>query len=102
MKLYGESGKTYKFEGPFASTDELKDRSGVYAILCGRKVIDVGEASAVKSRIKYHERKSCWRKNCKGEIRYVVYYIKYGKKPSRMKVEQDIRRHHNLYCGRKK
>lgn len=103
ITLTGKSGGKYEFEGPYVSTEDLEDRSGVYAILCERyselSLIDVGEASAVKSRVENHERKECWENNCAGAIRYAVYYIEYGKKPSRVEVEQDIRDNYDLPCG---
>lgn len=103
ITLKGKSGVRYEFEGPYISTEDLEDRSGVYAILCEHytefSVLDVGEASEVKSRIENHERKDCWEDNCPGAIRYAAYYIEYGKKPSRMEVEQDIRDNYDLPCG---
>ena len=46
----------YLFTGPVESIDKLKDRSGVYAIVCKVDseyfLIDVGESSKLRTRIK--------------------------------------------------
>jgi len=102
ISLKGKSGKEYYFEGPYLTTNMLQNRSGVYAVLCNKnKVIDVGEASEIKNRIETHDRKECWRRHCDESISYAVYYIEYGKKPSRVEVEQDIREFYNPPCGEK-
>jgi len=102
MIIKGKSGRTYKFKGPFKTPDSLENRSGVYVILCRQdskvNFIDIGESARVKDRVKNHERKNCWKRKCKGRIEYLAYYIKYGKKPSRMKVEQDIRDYYRIQC----
>ena len=103
VTIIGKSGNKYNFEGPYSNTVFLEDRSGVYAILCEKNgklyLIDVGESSQIRTRIEKHDRKDCWEKNCNGIIKYAVYYIEYGKKPSRMEVEQDIRNNYNIPCG---
>lgn len=103
VSITGKSGEKYHFEGPYSLTSSLEDRSGVYAILCEKEgklyLIDVGESSKVKTRVENHDRKDCWEKNCSGTIKYAAYYIEYGKKPSRVEVEQDIRNNHILPCG---
>ncbi|ABR30951.1 hypothetical protein SU69_05565 [Thermosipho melanesiensis] len=102
ITLWGKSGERYNFDGPYITTNMLQDRSGVYVILCSNRiVIDVGEASMVKTRIESHDRKECWEKHCYGFISYAAYYIEYGKKPSRVEVEQDIREFYNPPCGKR-
>jgi len=68
----------YVFEGPFDSPLELQDRPGVYVILdatgSGCRIIDVGESSAVMSRVKDHNRKVCWDQKCKGTLKVAVHY----------------------------
>ena len=85
VTITGKSGKEYNFEGPYSYTSSLKDKSGVYAILCERNgnldLIDVGESSEVRARVENHDRKDCWERNCNGIIKYTAYYIEYGKKP---------------------
>lgn len=62
----------YSFTGPIASIDKLKDRSGVYAIVCKVEseyfLLDVGESSKLRTRIENHDKKDCWIKNCKGQL----------------------------------
>lgn len=103
VPIKGKSGRTYKFKGPFETPDFLENRSGVYAILCRQRgrlyLIDVGESAQVKNRVKTHERKNCWKRKCKSKIEYAAYYVKYGKKPSRMEIEQDIRDYYLIPCG---
>jgi len=106
IELKGCSGKVYKFEGPYKSPDSLEDKSGVYVILCYKNgkyyVIDVGESREVRDRVSNHERVDCWEKHCENGILMVaVLYTYYGKKPSRMDIEQDIRCYYTLPCGEK-
>jgi len=103
LTLNGRSGLRYVFEGPYKNVENISDRAGVYAIICEKDnkhfLIDVGEAAKVKERISTHDRKDCWSTNCFGIIEYAVYYIEYGKKPSRVDIEQDIRDNYNIPCG---
>jgi hypothetical protein len=68
----------YTFNGPYTSTANLEDRSGVYAILCQKEgknyVVDVGESATVKSRVDSHDREDCWKRNCNGTLAMAVYY----------------------------
>jgi len=53
----------HTFDGPYAGTYRLEDRSGVYAILCYREqkyfVVDVGESATLKTRVENHDRTDC-------------------------------------------
>ena len=93
----------YTFDGPFTSTDELEDRSGVYAIVCkkGGKLylIDVGESATVKTRVENHDREDCWKENCQGTLAFAVYYTPKLQQPRRMAVEQEIRSQYDVPCG---
>lgn len=93
----------YKFEGPYSSDDSLDDSSGVYAILCNNsdsyKVIDVGESSEVRTRVKTHDRRNCWERNCFYTIMYAVYYTPHKKQSGRKKIEQEIREEYDPPCG---
>jgi len=93
----------YAFDGPYTSTDQIEDRSGVYAVLCkkGDKyvLIDVGESAKVKSRIDTHDRKDCWKKNCQGTLTYAVYYTPNLQQEGRMEIEQKIRGRLKPPCG---
>ena len=87
----------YNFEGPFTGFNQLKDQSGVYVILNGNEqIIDVGESSEVKTRIKNHERKSCWKTH-----RYSSFAVYYTSQANRERIEKQIRENHNPPCGEK-
>ena len=88
----------YGFEGPFAYTFQLKDHSGVYVVLDkNHNVLDVGESSAVKTRMESHDRKSCWKRF--GEFSFFVYYI--SSEIKRKQIEEGIRRRYSPPCGEK-
>jgi hypothetical protein len=85
----------YSFAGPYTSTDDLKDRSGVYTIICKEDneyfLADVGESSRLKTRIENHSKKDCWIKNCKGLVTVFVHYTPFLKQQGRILVEQELR-----------
>jgi hypothetical protein len=93
----------YTFDGPYTSVDKLEDRSGVYAIICQKEgknyLIDVGESSTMKSRVKTHDRKDCWEENCEGTLAVAVYYTPNSQQPGRMAIEQEIRDQYDVPCG---
>jgi hypothetical protein len=94
----------YTFEGPYTSTANLEDRSGVYAILCQKEgnnyVVDVGESATVKSRIDSHDRGDCWTRNCNGTLAVAVYYTPNLHQPGRMAIEQELREQYDPACGK--
>lgn len=94
----------YIFEGPYTNTDNIENKSGVYAILNNTKdktykVIDIGESKEVKDRLDSHDRKECWDKNCTPTIYYAVYYTENKQKKGRTEVEQELRGLYDLPCG---
>ena len=95
----------YTFEGPYASTNSIEDRSGVYAILCnsGNKntVVDIGESATVKSRVATHDRRSCWSRNCTGNLRVAVLYTPNKQQSGRMEIEQELRDQFDPPCGKR-
>jgi len=84
----------YIFEGPFDTPLELEDHPGVYVILdlkgSDRRVIDVGEASAVMSRVKNHERKVCWVQSCRGTLKVAVHYTHPAQPVARRQIREDL------------
>jgi predicted GIY-YIG superfamily endonuclease len=92
----------YEFEGPFASTDYLKNSSGVYVIHYKDnddeyQRLDVGESDDVKDRVETHNRKECWIKNANEKtITASAYYCNNNE---RMIVEKKIRGNSDLPCG---
>lgn len=95
----------YTFDGPYADTSKIQDRSGIYAIHCYREknyyLIDVGEANKVKERIDTHDRKACWKQNCSGSLIFSVLYTPNLAQPGRMSIEQIIRTLYKPPCGHK-
>lgn len=90
----------YTFEGPYASVNDLADKSGVYVVLChgpqGRKFIDCGESDKVRSRLANHERADCWEREAAAAI---VFGVCYATELQRMQIEQDIRSSIDFPCG---
>lgn len=95
---------TYSFDEPYTSTDELEDKSGVYAILCKENgeytLIDVGESREVKTRVENHDRQDCWSQHCQGELVVSVYYTPNKQKVGRTEIEQEIRDEYDPSCGK--
>lgn len=92
----------YSFEGPYTSTDSLKDQSGVYAIL-GRnaatetwKVVDVGESGGLQARVANHDRADCWKSRKYAALNVAAYYCN---AVQRSKIEQELRNAYNPPCG---
>jgi hypothetical protein len=85
----------YSFAGPIESVDKLKDKSGVYAVVCkvDREyfIIDIGESSKLRTRIENHNKKDCWIKNCKGQVIIFVHYTRFLKQQGRVFIEQELR-----------
>ena len=89
----------YDFEGPFLSTDEFKNSSGVYVILGGDNnvVVDVGESKNIKTRIEGHDRKWCWNRQDYPFLTFAAYYI--NNHMLRMVMEREIRKNYDPPCG---
>jgi len=94
----------YTFNGPYFSTDELEDSSGIYAIICQENdnnyIVDVGESASVKYRVENHDRKDCWSNSCKGKLAVAVYYTPNMHQSGRMEIEQEIRNKYDIPCGK--
>lgn len=94
----------YQFEGPFRSFHDIKDRPGVYAILCilekgGFYVVDIGEGAELRKKIGTHSRKECWVENCKGSLSVAVLYTPDLDQPGRTDIEKMIRARDYVPCG---
>lgn len=92
----------YSFTGPIGSIDNLKEKAGIYAIVCELKreyfLIDVGECSKLRTRIENHDKKDCWLKNCKGQLSVFVHYTTFIKQNKRIRMEQELRELFNPDC----
>lgn len=89
----------YNFEGPYESTDNLYESSGVYVILfingSGQYVpVDVGGSDGIKTRVAKHDRKDCWKKHSQGRIFVAVFYT-----INWVDLEKFIRNQFNCPCG---
>lgn len=94
----------YDFEGPYTDTDDIENKSGVYAILNKvegnkYKVIDIGESKEVKNRLDTHDRYDCWVLNCNLTIYYAVYYTPNKQGAGRRAVEKELRDQFQPPCG---
>ena len=90
----------YSFDGPFTKISELKDQSGVYAILDKNgddySTLDLGESGEIQTRIENHDRQDCWNENKKGTITVWTHYVG---ETEREQIEQIIRGKYKFPCG---
>ncbi|RLC51138.1 MAG: hypothetical protein DRI23_05640 [Candidatus Cloacimonadota bacterium] len=95
----------YNFDGQYTNTNSLKDKSGVYVILCEKNkeysVIDIGESANVKTRIESHDRADCWSKECNGNLAAAVLYTPNSGQAGRREIEQKLREEYNPSCGKR-
>ncbi len=95
----------YQFQGPYKSTDQLENRSGVYVIVCangnGYEPVDCGESANVRSRVDNHDRADCWTRNSRGMLMVAVYYTPHLQSSGRVAIEQEIRREYAFPCGKR-
>lgn len=85
----------YSFTGPIASIDKIKDRSGVFAIVCKVDteyfLIDVVESSKLRTKIGDKGKKNCWISSCNGQLLIFVHYTMFSKQQKRVQIEQELR-----------
>ena len=92
----------YSFEGPFGNTADLRNNSGVYAILSRRTVadpytmIDIGEAGWIQDRVANHDREDQWSRNNHGTLAVAALYCD---EAARMRIERELRAQFNPVCG---
>ena len=93
----------YSFEGPYASADDLEDRSGVYVVVDSTageyRLIDCGESATVKTRIATHDRADCWERNRSGTLMFAVRYTPNLQQAGRREIESEIRDAYDFPCG---
>ena len=92
----------YGFDGPHASSDQLKRRSGIYVIVHRAngqwRIIDVGESGNIRVRIENHDRKSCWRKQAGNSYQFAAHYTTITA-TARRRIEARIRDEYKPPCG---
>lgn len=92
---------SYNFDGPWSSTDSLRNDSGVYAILGSNEpgrhvVLDVGESATVRDRVAQHDRHDQWRR-CGYRTLHVAAC--YTNAATRMLIERELRNTFKPACG---
>jgi hypothetical protein len=96
----------YEFEGPFTDPYDVKELPGVYVVLSGDNVLDVGEAGwryreggeGLSKRLRRHPRRQCWKEHQgAGVLLFVVHYEPEGDK--RLEIEDAVRREYKPPCG---
>ena len=92
----------YSFEGPLDDTSDLRNESGVYAILGRRTIhhlwtpVDIGESEDVKKRVENHDRKNCWKSVGYPYQSYAAYYCN---SDDRTIIETELRNLYDPPCG---
>lgn len=91
----------YNFEGPFGTVEQLRNASGVYAILGSNApnrytVLDIGESATLKDRIAGHDRKGQWSACGFGTLFAAAHYVPAD---ARMRIERELRTLYNPTCG---
>ncbi len=99
----------YTFQGWYMYTSILPETEGLYAIGPtissalkkdeNLKLIDVGESSNIRERVKNHDRKNCWRAHARA-IRYAYLRTPGKSKYEREEIEKDIRGKEDPPCGK--
>ncbi len=101
MKLAG-----YEFEGPFSDPYDVKELPGIYVVLSGDSILDVGEAGwryreggqGLSKRLRGHPRRRCWEEyQGTGAITYAVLYEPDNDK--RLRIEEALRQAYDPPCG---
>lgn len=91
----------YNFEGPFGSTDGLRNESGVYAILGSNAlgehtVLDIGESATLRDRVARHDRQDQWRR-C--GYRWLLAAAYNTNAMNRTLIERELRISYQPRCG---
>lgn len=97
----------YRFQGPFLlSNFKAIDRAAVYAILCKGSngeytPLYIGETGELGTRLETHNKKDCWRKNCKGILYVAIYYTpsSFYTAEDRRKIERELIAQYRLICN---
>ena len=93
----------YTMEGPFRNIESLRDESGVFVVFCRScdrdfELFDVDHSATVRSSVRDHERKSCWKRTCYGTLYYAVYYCN---EEQCKQIARELIEKHDLPCGDK-
>lgn len=94
----------YPFEGPHRSVKKIENIPGLFAVICKFVdtfyLLDVDYSDDVKKAILDHERRACWEKYRRGNIRYAVLYEQNFPSEAEEEIEKKIRhRYKKIPCG---
>ena len=89
----------FEFEGPFRDAADLQDAPGVYVVVSGEGVLDVGQSSEIRTRVEGHDRDLCWDLNAVGAVAYGAHHMPEAGDLARIDVEQRVRAATNPPCG---
>lgn len=96
---------SYRANGPFSKAESLLDTPGVYIVLSTTSdtenfdILDVGESKEVRTRLLGHERKNCWKRECRGRLHFAVIRNKVSTQSERLRIEKEIRDDFDPPCG---
>lgn len=94
----------YIFEGPFSSINQIRETSGIYAVICsdGSKqfVVDIGSSGQLKTRLANHERRDCWLSQCHGILAFAILYTPNYTDDQRTEIESELRKQYDPRCGK--
>jgi hypothetical protein len=86
----------YSFNGPVSSIGKIRNRSGLYAIVCEEDreyfLMDIGESSSLRTRIENNDKKKCWIKKCNGQLLIFIRYTPFLKQQGRKRVKDEIKK----------
>lgn len=91
-----------KFVGPFPDLSKVREQGGIYAILGLQqdkyRVLDVGQAGGLNSRLSNHDRKDQWRRQGL-PLSVAVLYTPNWTEAQRCAFETQVRTAYNPPCG---
>lgn len=106
---------TLEWEGPYTTTDLIPDNAGIYMILSGKpnkggdyppnlyKLLDIGQAGGIKTRLDDHNRTDCWESKKPKDhtivFKYALMPTKTFDRSDRLSVECCIRSKTDPPCG---
>lgn len=91
------------FQGPFTDLSQVREQGGIYVILGLQqdrryRVLDVGQAGGLKSRLSYHDRKDQWSRH-NLPLSVAVLYTPNWTEAQRCAFEKQVRTTYNPPCG---
>ena len=86
----------YKFEGPFSSQDDVKEREGIFTILSRLQknlylLLDIGESDNLKKKVLERKKNILDQSNINEAIFFAVNYTQNLEQPGREMIVRDIK-----------